>query len=66
MAFRLFYYYNIGVKESNNKAFELFLKAAENNYSIAQVYLAKCYDDGYGTEINKTLAFNWYQKAAEN
>ncbi|GES99064.1 kinase-like domain-containing protein [Rhizophagus clarus] len=64
--FGLFYYYGIGIEENDKKAFELFLKAAENNYSIAQVYLAKCYTDGYGTEENKDLAFNWFKKAAEN
>ncbi|GES84522.1 kinase-like domain-containing protein [Rhizophagus clarus] len=62
----LLYYYNIGVSKDENKTFELFLKAADNNYSIAQVYLAKCFNDGYGTEQNKNLAFSWYQKAAEN
>ncbi|UZO08517.1 uncharacterized protein OCT59_028771 [Rhizophagus irregularis] len=62
----LFYYYGIGIEENDEKAFELFSKAAENNYSIAQVYLAKCYNDGYGIEKNKNLAFNWYQKGAEN
>ncbi|PKY55961.1 kinase-like protein [Rhizophagus irregularis] len=62
----LFYYYGIGIEENDDKAFELFLKAAENNYSIAQVYLAKCYNDGYGTEENESLAFSWFQKAAEN
>ncbi|CAB4393816.1 unnamed protein product [Rhizophagus irregularis] len=65
--FGLFYYYDIGIEENNSiKVFELFLKAADDNYSIAQVYLAKCYNDGYGTEQNKDLAFKWYQKAAEN
>ncbi|CAB4373661.1 unnamed protein product [Rhizophagus irregularis] len=29
--------------------------AANENFPIAQVYLAKCYYDGYGTEIS----FNW-------
>src|SRR5204862_1793531 len=58
----LLYYYNIYVKESSDKAFELFSKASENNYSIAQVYLAKCYNSGYGTECNQHLAFKWYQK----
>jgi TPR repeat protein len=62
----LLYYYNIEISKDDNKAFELFLKAAVDNYSIAQVYLAKCYNDGYGTKQNKNLAFNWYQKAAEN
>ncbi|RGB35179.1 kinase-like domain-containing protein, partial [Rhizophagus diaphanus] len=62
----LFYYYGIGVEEDDNKAFELFSEAAENNYSIAQIYLAKCYNDGYGTEENKNLSFKWYQRAVEN
>ncbi|GES98820.1 kinase-like domain-containing protein [Rhizophagus clarus] len=66
----LFYYYNIGTIDDNNnnniKAFELFLKAANNNYSIAQIYLAKCYYDGYGTENNKNLTFYWYQKSVNN
>ncbi|POG62841.1 hypothetical protein GLOIN_2v1757723, partial [Rhizophagus irregularis DAOM 181602=DAOM 197198] len=65
--FGLFYYYDIEIEENNRiKEFELFLKAADDNYSIAQVYLAKCYNDGYGTEQNKDSAFKWYQKAAEN
>ncbi|CAB4472920.1 unnamed protein product [Rhizophagus irregularis] len=62
----LFYYYNIGVEENVLKAFELFSKAADDNYSIAQVYLAKCYYDGYGTDYDLSLAFYWYQKSAEN
>src|SRR5256885_4869394 len=62
----LFYYYNIGVEESSIKAFELFSKAAENNYPIAQVYLAKCYYDGYGINCDKNMAFEWYQKSANN
>lgn len=62
----LFYYYNICVEEDSIKAFNLFLKASEDNYSMAQVYLAKCYNDGYGTECNKKLAFNWYKKSVES
>ncbi|PKB97497.1 kinase-like protein [Rhizophagus irregularis] len=64
--FGLFYYYGIEIEENDNKAFELFSKAAKNDYPIAQVYLAKCYNDGCGTEKNNNLAFNWYQIAAEN
>ncbi|UZO07139.1 uncharacterized protein OCT59_027437 [Rhizophagus irregularis] len=63
----LLYYYNIGTDEGSTKAFELFLKASENNYSFAQVYLGKCYyDGGYGIECNHNLAFNWIQKSAES
>ncbi|GES98899.1 kinase-like domain-containing protein [Rhizophagus clarus] len=63
----LFYYFNIGIKDvSSSKAFELFLKAANKNYPIAQVYLAKCYYDGYGTKIDYNLAFSWCKKSVEN
>ncbi|CAI2186384.1 17301_t:CDS:2, partial [Funneliformis geosporum] len=62
----LFYYHNIGINENGTKAFELFLKSAENNYSISQVYLAKCFYNGYGIECYKKLSFNWYHKAVEN
>ncbi|CAI2182962.1 17090_t:CDS:2, partial [Funneliformis geosporum] len=57
----LFYYYSIGVNEDHNKALKLFLKAAEDNYPIAQVYLAKCYYNN-----DKVLSFKWYQKSAEH
>jgi len=57
----LFYYYNIGVEENSIKAFELFSIAANNNYPIAQVYLAKCYYDGYGINWDRKMAFVWYQ-----
>ncbi len=62
----LFYYHNIGIDENSNQAFELFLKAAEDNYPMAQVYLARCYCDGYGIKCNEKLAFHWYQKSVEN
>ena len=62
----LYYYYNICVKENTFKAFELFSKAANNNYSIAQVYLAKCYYNGYGVNYNRDMAFYWYKKSVEN
>ncbi|EXX53796.1 Tpk1p [Rhizophagus irregularis DAOM 197198w] len=64
----LFYYYIIVTAEENCsiKAFELFSKAANNNCSIAQVYLAKCYYDGYGINCDKKLAFDWYKKSANN
>ncbi|GET65601.1 kinase-like domain-containing protein [Rhizophagus irregularis DAOM 181602=DAOM 197198] len=63
--FGLFYYYGIGIEENDNKAFESFSNAAENNCSIAQIYLAKCYEYGYGTEEDKNLAFNWLGKGID-
>ncbi|CAI2171364.1 4481_t:CDS:2 [Funneliformis geosporum] len=62
----LLYYYNISINENSTEAFELFLKAAKENYSISQVYLAKCYYNRYGIECNKNLSFNWYIKSVEN
>ncbi|RGB35810.1 hypothetical protein C1646_758914, partial [Rhizophagus diaphanus] len=65
----LFYYYNIGVDEKEDysiESFELFSKAANNNYLIAQVYLAKCYYDGYGTTLDHILAHKYYQESAKN
>src|SRR5438034_738360 len=62
----LFYYYNISIEENVTKAFELFSKAANDNYSIAQVYLAKCYYDGCGINCNRNMTFHWYKKSTEN
>ncbi|PKY57744.1 kinase-like protein [Rhizophagus irregularis] len=65
----LFYYYNIGFdeKEDNSiKSFKLFSKAANDNYLIAQVYLAKCYYDGHGTTLDHLLAFKYYLESAKN
>ncbi|GES72661.1 kinase-like domain-containing protein [Rhizophagus clarus] len=63
----LFYYYNIiNTEESSNKAFQLFSEASKANFSLAQVYLANCYNEGYGTEKNQCLAFEWYKKSVEN
>ena len=63
----LFYYYSINTEENSNKAFQLFLKASEDdNFSLAQVYLAKCYNEGYETEKNEYLTFIWYEKSVEN
>ena len=58
----LFYNYGIGTDEDSNKAFELFLKAVEDNYSIAQVYLAK----HYYHQVEDDLAFKYYQQSVEN
>src|SRR6266498_4986382 len=60
-----FYHNKFSLKENNSEGFEFFLKAAEDSYPIAQVYLSRCYIKGFGTEISNNLAFNWIQKAAE-
>ncbi|CAI2164471.1 8381_t:CDS:2 [Funneliformis geosporum] len=58
----LFNYYNIGTEGNRCKAFELFSKASEKNCSIAQVYLAKCYND----EKKLNLAFKYYKESEKN
>src|SRR6266542_49949 len=61
-----FYHNKFSLEENNSEGFVFFLKAAEDSYPIAQVYLSICYIKGFGTEISNNLAFNWIQKAAEN
>ncbi|CAI2173482.1 5991_t:CDS:10 [Funneliformis geosporum] len=62
----LFFYYKIDTEQNSNSAFQLFFRASQFNYSLAQVYLAKCYNDGYEIEQNKCSAFEWYQKSVKN
>ena len=62
-----FLYYNgIIVEKNGDKAFNLFSKASENNYHIAQVYSSKCYQSGIGTEINSALAITCLHNGIEN
>ena len=58
-----FYHNKFSLEENNSEGFIFFLKAAEDSYPIAQVYLSMCYNKGFGTEINNNLAFNWIIKA---
>ncbi|RGB28707.1 hypothetical protein C1646_767505 [Rhizophagus diaphanus] len=65
----LFYYYNIlnvVTDDDEIKAFKLFLEASKNNFPIAQVYLANCYIEGFGTKKNEYLAFEWYKRSIES
>ncbi|CAI2174991.1 20094_t:CDS:2 [Funneliformis geosporum] len=74
-----FYFNNINFEKNNNKAFKLFLSASTNNYSIAQVYLAKSsgknvnevqsifklYENGQIIDDIDEVNY-WYHKAANN
>ncbi|MBD5360869.1 MAG: hypothetical protein HDR87_09220 [Bacteroides sp.] len=46
-------------------AYAMLLKSANTNNIYAQYYVAKCKENGIGTEINPADAFYMYRKAAE-
>lgn len=54
------------VSNSKEKAVEWYTKAAEQNYSRAQIHLGDCYFDGRGIEQNFNLAQEWYIKGSLN
>ncbi len=49
-----------------NKAFTYLLHAAMGGLVNAQYAVAKCYEAGYGTDKNETIAREWLSKSAEN
>ncbi|GBC20787.2 kinase-like domain-containing protein [Rhizophagus irregularis DAOM 181602=DAOM 197198] len=56
-----FNYLGIEIEVDENKAFELYRKAADLGNIIAQYNLGCCYEKGIGTDIDKEKAFklNW-------
>ncbi|CAI2183173.1 19654_t:CDS:2 [Funneliformis geosporum] len=60
------YWYQVSAENCNKEAAYLLQKLAESNNEIAQLYLAKCYQNGWGIEMDLRKAFYWYQKSAEN
>ena len=55
-------YYDKGYRK---RGFALYKKAAELGSAKAQHLVAFCYYGGLGTKKDKTLALEWYKKAAE-
>lgn len=51
---------------TRNRSFVFLKHAYEQGYDEAYWYIAKCYMYGYGTNVNKNIAYPLYQKAAEN
>jgi TPR repeat protein len=49
---------------ADQKAFEFYSLAAEQNYSIAQYNLGLCYENGCGVEINPEKALELYHLSA--
>ncbi|POG66361.1 kinase-like domain-containing protein [Rhizophagus irregularis DAOM 181602=DAOM 197198] len=60
-----FNHLGIGISVDNQKAFELYQKAADLGNSSGINDLGYCYLNGIGTGIDKKKAFELYQKAAE-
>ena len=54
-----------GIEQDQPRAFELFLKAANQDHIQAQFRLANCYASASGTSQDNEMAFRWYKKAAD-
>ena len=52
-----------GVKENDQKAFELYQKSAKQDYAKAMFQLGKCYMKGKGVTDNQDEARKWIKRA---
>jgi len=52
-----------GVKENDQKAFELYMKSAKQDYAKAQYQLGRCYLKGKGVAANQEEAKKWFKRA---
>lgn len=52
-----------GVKENDQKAFELYLKSAKQDYAKAMYQLGRCYMKGKGVAANQEEAKKWLKRA---
>ena len=52
--------------QDKTKAFEWYLKSAQNGDTDGMYRVGCCYDHGEGVEQDDTKAYEWYLKAAEN
>jgi len=55
-----------GVEQDYVRAFDLYRRAAELNYGMAQYEAGKCYLDGRGVKKQRQKAIEWFEKASEN
>ncbi len=60
------YYYGIGVSKNSNKAFKLYLKAAQLGDVDGMFVVGGMYMQGRGTLVDQKEAFKWLYKAAVN
>ncbi|CAB4436908.1 unnamed protein product [Rhizophagus irregularis] len=59
-----FNYNGFGISEDKKKAFNLLIKVSEQNHTLVQYHVGKCYEFGYGTVKDEKLAFEYYEKIA--
>lgn len=57
--------YGLGTEQDYEKAFEWFLKSAQESNKFAQYSLANLYYYGNGVEKDLSQAFLWYRKSSE-
>lgn len=57
--------YGLGTQQDYEKAFEWFLKSAQEGNKFAQYSLGNLYYYGNGTDKDLSQAFQWYMKSAE-
>lgn len=57
--------YGLGTEQDYEKAFEWFLKSAQEGNKFAQYSLANLYYYGNGVEKDLSQAFLWYKKSSE-
>src|ERR1044072_9426288 len=53
----------IGTDRDEQKAFEWYMKSAENGNINGQYSVAMCYKYGLGTEVDKQKAVEWFLKS---
>ncbi|KAJ2999656.1 hypothetical protein HDV02_002129 [Globomyces sp. JEL0801] len=58
--------HGIGTLINEKLAFQCFYSAAEKDYPLAQLYLARLYRYGIGTKIDFKLTVEWLMKAADS
>lgn len=54
-----------GIKQDYQRAFNLYLQAAEQGDRLAEYLVASCLMNGNGTEIDKAKSLSFYIKSAE-
>lgn len=60
-----YFYGHFGKSVNYSRAFDEFYKAAELNDESSMIFLAKCYQNGWGTDLNIDLALKWFEASSK-